>query len=86
MECISNFDEDIPGKKELSLRSWKPILRSSKSQTSFEELSNFNLRINVLHLPHYPWILHVLKNKLFALGPEPELAVMESGFIVNYMQ
>ena len=41
MECISNFDEDIPGKKELSLslRSWKRILRSSKSQTSFENLS-----------------------------------------------
>ena len=43
MECISNFDEDIPGKKELSLslRSWKRILRSSKSQTSFENLSKF---------------------------------------------
>ena len=35
MECSFNFDEDIPGKKELSLRSWKRILRSSKSQTSF---------------------------------------------------
>ena len=39
MECISNFDEDILGKKELSLRSWKRILRSSKSQTSLENLS-----------------------------------------------
>ena len=25
MVCISNFDEDIPGKKELSLRSWKRV-------------------------------------------------------------
>ena len=41
MECISNFDEDIPSKKEFSLRSWKRILRSSKSQTSFENLSQF---------------------------------------------
>ena len=39
MQCISNFDEDIPGKKEFSLRSWKRILRSSKSQTSLENLS-----------------------------------------------
>ena len=41
MECISNFDEDILGKKELSLRSWKCILRSSNSQISLENLSKF---------------------------------------------
>ena len=44
MECISNFDEDISGKKELSLRSWKHILRSSRSQTSLANLSSYLLR------------------------------------------